>query len=154
MNHPCPVLKTAFLCSPPDTVAFLFFLPFLPWCPLIFAWDGGALIWTIHLWLNIHSHWLPTLYKLWVSALTIVHHKRNLLWPKLRAAQIYRYKYFKVRLTTWPISETSPVASFLGPMIWVVLVPDMTSICHIFLQDPCVLVRKHFLYHPKLPTPH
>lgn len=92
--------------------------------------------------------------KLWVSAFAVVHHKRNRLWPKLRAAQIYRYKYFKVRLTTWPISETSPVASFLGPMIWVVSVPDVTSVCHIFLQDPCVLVRKHFLYHPKLPTPH
>lgn len=71
--------------------------------------------------------------KLWVSALTIVHHKRNLLWPKLRATQIYRYKYFKVRLTKWPISETSPVTSFLGPMIsWVISAPDMASVCHIF----------------------
>lgn len=99
--------------SPPHPSALTIFLFPLPQCPL--SLGCGRLMSMSCLWLATQSHLFSTLWP--VLVLFIDYYcKRKLLWPRLRAAQIYEYKckYLEGSLTSW--SFRRHIGSLLGPM--------------------------------------
>ena len=83
----CQEQKTSF-------AAIIYFLWHLASCLLFFsdprAVDDGRLIQRSHLWMSAYSHLLWALWPaIWISSLTATHSSKKLLWPRLRAVQIW-----------------------------------------------------------------
>lgn len=109
--QPCQLRKLAsHSVSSYDLTSTLFPSP-LPRCSL--GLGGGGEVSHLGLTTQIHSQHCDLLH---ISALTAAHCKKQLSWPRLRAAHVCSYKHCRSEgnMTIWPVCQITIAGSTLG----------------------------------------